>query len=69
MTASYEAITADRRARLLGARKSFATETVFSHPSKLDLIAEAQAIGYIVIVMHVGVDNRLVCHAESEVQY
>ena len=59
MEASYEAaaIAADRRAHLLGARKSFATETVFSHPSKLDLIAEAQAIGYIVIVMHVGVDS------------
>lgn len=59
MEASYRAaeIAAGRRADLLDARKSFATETVFSHPSKLDIIAEARARGYMVIVMHVGVDH------------
>jgi predicted ABC-type ATPase len=59
MEASYRAaeIAAERRARLLEDRKSFATETVFSHPSKLEIIAEARARGYIVIVMHVGVDD------------
>ena len=59
MEASYRAaqIAAERRTRLLDDRKSFATETVFSHPSKLDIITEAQARGYMVIVMHVGVDD------------
>ncbi|WP_323039912.1 zeta toxin family protein [Gemmobacter sp.] len=59
MEASYQAarIAAERRAALLEARKSFATETVFSHPSKLDVITDARARGYMVIVMHVGVDD------------
>jgi predicted ABC-type ATPase len=58
MEASYRAaeIAAERRASLLENRKSFATETVFSHPSKLDVITEAKTLGYMVIVMHVGVD-------------
>jgi predicted ABC-type ATPase len=33
------------------------TETVFSHPSKLELIDEAQSKGFTVIVIHVGVDT------------
>ena len=59
MEASYRAaeIAAERRAGLLEAHKSFATETVFSHPSKLDIITDARARGYVVIVMHVGVDD------------
>ena len=59
MEASYRAaeIAAERRAELLEAKRSFATETVFSHPSKLAVITEAQALGYMVIVMHVGVDD------------
>lgn len=59
MEASYRAaeIATERRTRLLEDRKSFATETVFSHSSKLDVITQAQARGYMVIVMHVGVDD------------
>jgi predicted ABC-type ATPase len=59
MEASYRAaqIATERRASLLEDRKSFATETVFSHPSKLDIITDAQASGYLVIVMQVGVDD------------
>ncbi|MDW9481348.1 hypothetical protein GOB57_22130 [Sinorhizobium meliloti] len=59
MEASYRAaeVARDRRAELFGAGRSFATETVFSHPSKLEIIEEARARGYIVIVMHVGVDS------------
>ncbi|SDF04529.1 zeta toxin family protein [Rhodobacter capsulatus] len=59
MEASYRAaeIAAERRAELLAAKQSFATETVFSHPSKLAILTEAQARGYMVIVMHVGVDD------------
>lgn len=57
--ASYEAakIASLRRADQLGRRQDFVTETVFSHPSKLQLIDDARAKGFTVIVMHVGVDT------------
>lgn len=59
MQAAYKAaeIARDRRAEMFDAGKSFATETVFSHPSKLEIIENARMHGYIVIVMHVGVDS------------
>ena len=59
MEASYRAarIAEARRGEMLDARRSFATETVFSHPSKLEIITAARAHGYRVIVMHVGVDS------------
>ena len=31
----------------MASRASFITETVFSHPSKLDLVAQATALGYL----------------------
>ncbi len=31
-------LAADHRSRLIAQRRSFATETVFSHPSKVDLV-------------------------------
>lgn len=48
--ASYEAAraAADQRRALIEARASFATETVFSHPSKLDLVRHAIDAGYLV---------------------
>lgn len=59
MEASYRAaeIANGRRTELLDAKRSFVTETVFSHPSKLRIIADARARGYMVIVMHVSVDD------------
>lgn len=47
---SYEASTraAERRTVLMTDRRSFVTETVFSHPSKVDLIEAAVTAGYIV---------------------
>jgi predicted ABC-type ATPase len=48
-------IATDRRADLMAERKSFATETVFSHPSKLDLITQAKSIGYRVMTFHISV--------------
>ena len=39
---------ADERAKRLAAGSSFITETVFSHPSKLDLVDDAIARGYLV---------------------
>lgn len=39
---------AAERARLMATGTSFVTETVFSHASKVDLVAEATALGYAV---------------------
>lgn len=57
--ASYEAarIASSRRADYLSRGRDFVTETVFSHPSKLELIDEARTKGFTVIVMHVGVET------------
>jgi predicted ABC-type ATPase len=51
---AYEAagVAADTRTKLIELGQSFIAETVFSHPSKLDLIRAAHAEGYIV-VLHV----------------
>lgn len=56
---SYEAagIAAERRMDYLAHGRDFVTETVFSHPSKLDLVDSARAAGFTVIVMHVGVET------------
>jgi predicted ABC-type ATPase len=47
-THSYEAarIAAATRTALIARREPFIAETVFSHPSKLDLLREAAAAGY-----------------------
>jgi predicted ABC-type ATPase len=57
--ASYEAarIASSRRAEFLSLGRDFVTETVFSHPSKLELIDEARESAFTVIVMHIGVDT------------
>jgi predicted ABC-type ATPase len=51
---SYEAarVAADTRAALIAQGRSFIAETVFSHPSKLELIDAAHGAGY-VVVLHV----------------
>ena len=51
---AYDAarIAADTRAKLIEAGVSFIAETVFSHPSKLDLMRSAHDAGY-VIALHV----------------
>ena len=46
------AVAAATRQALIGARVPFIAETVFSHPSKLDLVSDAQAAGY-VVALHV----------------
>ena len=57
--ASYEAarIASERRLEYLAQGRDFATETVFSHPSKLELVDEARVRGFTVIVMHIAVDS------------
>ncbi len=51
---AYEAaqVAAETRAHLIAAGRSFIAETVFSHPSKLDLVRSAHASGY-QVVLHV----------------
>ena len=45
---AYEAsqAAAEQRDRLIAGRVSFITETVFSHPSKVALVEQAQSCGY-----------------------
>lgn len=49
---SYEAalVAAETRAKLIDLGESFIAETVFSHPSKLELIDHAHAAGYTVVL-------------------
>lgn len=51
--ASKEA--AAQREQLISERRSFVSETVFSHPSKLTLIQRALDAGYRVVLFHVNV--------------
>lgn len=56
---SYEAaeLAARRRAELIAAGISFVTETVFSHPSKLELVLRAQRAGFFVTLYHIHVST------------
>jgi predicted ABC-type ATPase len=58
---SYEAsaLAAQHRAELITAKASFVTETVFSHPSKLEVVEEALDAGYLVTLHVVMVPESL----------
>ncbi|MDL9946490.1 zeta toxin family protein [Gordonia sp. ABSL11-1] len=58
---SYEAarIAATTWDRVIAGDRSFITETVFSHPSKLDLIGRAHAAGFTVILHVLAVPEKL----------
>ena len=58
---AYEAarVAAATRSALITRGRSFIAETVFSHPSELELLTEAQAAGYIVAVHAVLVPEDL----------
>jgi predicted ABC-type ATPase len=68
---SYDAarIAARTRTTLIAARRPFIAETVFSHPSKLDLIGEAHAAGF-TVALHVLLvpENLAVARVRSRVQ-
>lgn len=57
--ASYAAAQLAEHLRhdLLDQGVSFCFETVFSHPSKIDFIARAKALGYEVILVFIHLDN------------
>ena len=46
-----------QRAQCLAKGQSFASETVFSHTSKLDLMSTAQRVGFAVVLLVVCVDD------------
>ncbi len=50
-------LAARRREALLQQRRSFVTETVFSHPSKLALIERARRLGFVVVLHHIHVST------------
>ena len=54
---AYQAarFAAERRAELIEKRRSFVAETVFSHPSKIELIKEAHNHGFRVFLYHLHV--------------
>jgi predicted ABC-type ATPase len=58
-----------RRDELLAAGQSFVSETVFSHESKLALIAQAQAKGFFVLLLVVCMDHpeRLLARVSQRV--
>lgn len=58
---SYQAarIAADTRTKLIAARRPFIAETVFSHPSKIDLARAARTAGYTVVIHIVLVPEEL----------
>ena len=52
-----QALANERRASLMAQRASLVTESTFSHASKVELVRDAMAIGYEVVVYHVNVDS------------
>lgn len=48
-----------RRATAISERRSFSFETVMSHPSKLDVLRMAKAVGFQVVMYFVATDNPL----------
>jgi len=56
---SYEAakLATEMRFRLLNEGRSFCFETVFSHPSKIDFVAQARALNYEIILVFIHLDE------------
>lgn len=56
---SYEAAQIAERLRLdeIAKGKSFCFETVFSHPSKIDFLAHAKAMGYTIYLVFIHVND------------
>lgn len=57
---SYEAaaIAAKLRSSFLHKGLSFCFETVFSHPSKIDFVAEAKSLGYEIILIYIHLQSK-----------
>lgn len=59
-----------RRQKLLTARQTFVSETVFSHPSKIDLLVAAKKAGFLVVLLIVCVNDpqQLLSRVKMRVQ-
>lgn len=57
--AAYEAaiIAAERRHLLIQARRSFITESTFSHSSKIDLLIQARNAAFFIIIFHIDINS------------
>ena len=55
-----QTIADERRASAIIARRSFSFETVFSHPSKLDVLDQARSAGFDISLFFVAVDNPII---------
>lgn len=57
---SYDAakVAAEMRQRLLEEGRSFCFETVFSHPSKIDFIAQAKTLGYEILLVFIHLETE-----------
>lgn len=62
---SYDAakVATELREALIQEGRSFCFETVFSHPSKIDFVANAKALGYQIIVVYVHLDSPMLNRA------
>jgi len=56
---SYDAavIASHMRTQLLQEERTFCFETVFSHPSKIDFVAQAKTMGYEIILVYIHLQN------------
>ncbi|MFD2112887.1 zeta toxin family protein [Thiorhodococcus fuscus] len=56
---SYDAawVATELRQRLLKEGRSFCFETVFSHPSKIDFIAQAKTLGYRIVLVFIHLET------------
>ncbi|WP_269621554.1 AAA family ATPase [Zhongshania sp. BJYM1] len=62
---SYEAakLAEQIRLQLLRDGRTFCFETVFSHPSKIDFVAQAKALGYEIELVFIHLDNTALNNA------
>lgn len=62
---SYDAakLAEELRSQLLISGASFCFETVYSHPSKIDFVAHAKALGYEVIMVFIHLESTALNHA------
>lgn len=62
---SYEAasLAAAIRSQLLLEGRTFCYETVFSHPSKIDFVAQAKSLGYEVVLVFIHLERNTLNHA------
>jgi predicted ABC-type ATPase len=54
--AQAQIVADDRREQFIESRQSFSFETVMSHPSKIEILVKARAVGFFVQLFFVGTD-------------